>query len=454
MKTPLSHLHRNRFGTFYFRITIGGKTVKRSLKTKLPELATMRVAALNWQWSNMKQPNEPSVADIIKALKSDKGRKFDATFPDGTTFSGINTDEDARRAKELMLARIEAIGPIEPHLAPLRPVQDPQSSAAAHFKPGKRFSKVTPVYIEEKKVDDQNRTKTIDDKESTYRLFIEHFGDLSIGKIDKTKATDFKKVLIATKISTVRINTKIGHMSDFFSWAIDNGEAEGNPFAGIRISKKSKIAESTEHYEPFTSEDLELIFNAKTYADYATATKPHFRWLPFLLLYTGARPEELASVKLSQIRKEQDIDFIALKSGKNSNSIRKIPFHKTVLESGFLDYVEECRSEDPGGMLFPQLKPSKNGYAKNVSRRFNENYLTSLHFDESTKRLYSFRSTFITRMSELNVNTAMLMALVGHFEQDALDLSSPHFKNYQGVKKIAALKSTIDIFDIVLPMRF
>ena len=87
MKTPLSHLHRNRFGTFYFRITIGGKTVKRSLKTKLPELATMRVAVLNWQWSNMKQPNEPSVADIIKALKSDKGRKFDATFPDGTASS-------------------------------------------------------------------------------------------------------------------------------------------------------------------------------------------------------------------------------------------------------------------------------------------------------------------------------------------------------------------------------
>ena len=105
-------------------------------------------------------------------------------------------------------------------------------------------------------------------------------------------------------------------------------------------------------------------------------------------------------------------------------------------------------------MLFPQLKPSKNGYAKNVSRRFNENYLASLDFNEPTKRLYSFRATFITRMSELNVNTAMLMALVGHFEQDALDLSSPHFKNYQGVKKIAALKDCIEHFDIVLPMQF
>jgi len=184
------------------------------------------------------------------------------------------------------------------------------------------------------------------------------------------------------------------------------------------------------------------------------ANKPHFHWLPFLLLYTGARPEELASVKLSQIRKEHGIDFIALKSGKNSNSIRKIPFHRAVINSTFLDYVNTRRKADPGGLLFPQLKPSKNGYAKNVSRRFNENYLASLDFNEPTKRLYSFRSTFITRMTELNVNTAMLMALVGHFEQDKLDLSSPHFKNYQGVKKIAALKDCIEHFDVVLPMQF
>jgi len=46
------------------------------------------------------------------------------------------------------------------------------------------------------------------------------------------------------------------------------------------------------------------------------------------------------------------------------------------------------------------------------------------------------------------------MALVGHFEQDKLDLSSPHFKNYQGIKKIAALKDIIDHFDVVLSMKF
>lgn len=111
------------------------------------------------------------------------------------------------------------------------------------------------------------------------------------------------------------------------------------------------------------------------------------------------------------------------------------------------------KKQDPGGMLFPELTPSKNGYCKNVSRRFNETYLPQLRITESTKRLYSFRSTFITRMTELNVNPGMLMALVGHYDQSAVNLSAPHFKNYQGTKLLHALQSTIDLFDFEMPLK-
>ena len=58
-------------------------------------------------------------------------------------------------------------------------------------------------------------------------------------------------------------------------------------------------------------------------------------------------------------------------------------------------------------------------------------------------------------MSELNVNTAMIMALVGHYEQAAVDLSSPHFKNYQkGTKLITALRDAMDTFDLQLSLTF
>lgn len=64
-------------------------------------------------------------------------------------------------------------------------------------------------------------------------------------------------------------------------------------------------------------------------------------------------------------------------------------------------------------MLFPDLRPTKNGYVKNVSRRFNEQHLRELRLDHPTKRLVSLSHTFITRMSEKNVQPAMLMAAAG-----------------------------------------
>ena len=442
------HLHRNRLGVWCFRLTIAGRTVQRSLGTKDRTLATMRASALNWQWSMTKRTNEPTIESILQAAKEGRVKKFDVKLPNGGEITGINTDGDLRRAKDFM-SHIESIGMIEPEHRPLRPAH---ASETTQKSPRRPFHKAVRPYLAEKAKDDQNDPKTLRDKEATYALFASQFDDPDISTIGKAMAVEFKRQLLAGAAGADRVNKKIGHLSDFFTWAIGNGEAEGNPFLGIRISKKSKLMESVESYEPFTANELAAIFNPQTYAAYAI--QPHFHWLPFLLLHTGARPNELASLRLDQLRSEQGIDYFAIKKAKNSKSIRKVPWSRAVRESAFPAYVAEQRAANPDGQLFPLLLPTKNGHVKNVSRRFNENYLPTLRIDDPTHRLYSFRSNFITRMSELNVNAAMIMALVGHYEQTAVDLSSPHFKNYQGAKLIGALRDTIDLFDVKLPMVF
>ncbi len=444
---PLRHLQRDRLGTYYFRLTVAGKTLRRSLRTKDAALATMLASRLNWEWRMTQRGKEPTVAEITAAFEK-QGRKFDAEFAaDGTAkFTGINTDDDLRRAKDLMASRLASIGPIE-HAAPSHP------APAAPLRPtgfGKRFSEATMAYLDEKKHD--NDAKTIADKQATYNAFVAAFGDARMRVIEKPVAVKFKQKLMEGTAGAARINKKIGHMSDFFDWAVSNGEADLNPFTGIRISSKTKLLEAVESYEPFSAEDLATIFNPTTWKPYAA--KPHFHWLPILLLHTGARPNELAGLPLSEVRREQGIDYFSIKEAKNSNSRRKVPFHKALRESEFMAYLDQRRKDEPEGQLFPLLQPSKNGYAKNVSRRFNETYLPSLRMNDPLRRLYSFRSTFITRMTELNVNPAMVMALVGHYEQTSVDLSSPHFTNYQGAKLIGALRDTIDLFDILTPLKF
>ncbi len=110
----IPHLHRDRHGTFHFRLTIAGRTIKRSLGTKDRALATMKASRLNWEWAMTKRANEPSIAGILGAFKEGKTRKFDAEFPDGTKITGINTDDDLRRAKDLIASRIKSIGLLPP----------------------------------------------------------------------------------------------------------------------------------------------------------------------------------------------------------------------------------------------------------------------------------------------------------------------------------------------------
>ncbi|WP_410831451.1 hypothetical protein [Paraburkholderia sp. SIMBA_030] len=63
-------------------------------------------------------------------------------------------------------------------------------------------------------------------------------------------------------------------------------------------------------------------------------------------------------------------------------------------------------------------------------------------------------SGFNKGMAELHIHPAMLMALVGHYDQAKVDFSSPHFANYQHAKPFAELKATLDRFDGELPLMF
>jgi integrase len=236
-----------------------------------------------------------------------------------------------------------------------------------------------------------------------------------------------------------------------FAYAIANGQHFGpNPFENAKVSSKSKLEQQKRSYKPFTADDLKAIFSPDTYT--ARMNKPGYRWLPFLALYSGARLEELASLSLSQIQKDGDVWFFELVKAKNSNSLRRIPLHRTVVESGFLAYVDKTKASG-ATQLFPELKPGKNGHGKNVTRRFGD-YLGEIGIKDDRKVFHSFRHTFIARMSARNVHPAMLMALVGHYDQAKVDFSSPHFTNYQHDKTLAELKQTIDLLDIELPLRF
>ncbi|WP_370652119.1 site-specific integrase [Caballeronia sp. TF1N1] len=445
----LPHLYRNRLGVYYLRLKRNGQEAKRSLRTKDFKQAKIWALAFNLELAM----TQPSPEDFD--LNVEKLKKLDLILPDGTQLRDIKTDEDVRLAKALIGDRLSAAVAASPPLD--FPIFSPSVAAAiaaqaansAPKKKGKPFSEVAARYKKEKKLD--NTPRTITAKESAFADFKKRHGDRPIEEYALEDAIAHKDALIDDGASASRVNAKLSFLRDLFAYAISNGVREGpNPFETAKVSSKSKLEQQKRSYKPFTATDLATIFDPLAYS--ARMDKPHYHWLPFLALYSGARLEELASLPLNNVQCEGGIWFFEIEKAKNANSQRRIPLHQTVVASGFLGYVQKLR-DSRATQLFPELKPGANGYGKNVTRRFAD-YLDERFITDDRKVFHSFRHTFIARMTELNTHPAMLMALVGHYDQAKVDFSSAHFANYQHAKPLAELKATLDRFDLALPLAF
>ncbi|MFM0046288.1 tyrosine-type recombinase/integrase [Paraburkholderia sediminicola] len=447
----LPHLYRNRLGVYYLRLTRQGREVKRSLRTKDFRQARLLALAFNLELA-MKTPTEkPKAADFN--LDPDALKRLDVVFPDGTQVKDINTDDDVRRAKDLFGDRFATAVPASLDLPVLAPsvmaAIAAQQANSAPKKRGKPFADVVKLYKKEKALD--NTARTISAKQGAFDDFSASAGARPMDQYALDDAVSYKNRLIELGGSASRINSKLSYLRDLFAYAIANGQHLGpNPFENAKVSSKSKLEQQKRSYKPFTADDLKAVFDPERYA--LRMDKPAYYWAPFLALHSGARLEELASLSLTQLQKDGDVWFFELVKAKNANSLRRIPLHRAVVESGFMEYVERTKASG-ATQLFPELRPGKNGYGKNVTRRFAD-YLDECGIKDDRKVFHSFRHTFIGRMTELNVHPAMLMALVGHYDQAKVDFSSPHFANYQHSKPLAELKATLDRFDIQLPRRF
>lgn len=427
----LPNVLKSRHGVYYVRTYRNGSEVRTSLRTK--DWATAKLLALNFH--------------LGRAMSN---RKLDVEFPSGFKITNVHTADDYERLKELLangdvkqflelstarIADVQAHVCITPHAAPAAP-SVPAAPPKAKTKP---FSEVVKLYLAEKKLD--NTAKTLTEKLATYTEYQRLFGDVDLSALGNEASVSFKNRMVTNGANAPSINKKLSYLKDLFNYAINNKMYfEANPFDNLNISKKSKLRAATQSYREFTDADLKRIFETSQYVEYMN--EPDYHWVPFLGLYTGARIETLANLKVEQIQKDGDIWFLDIVKDKNANSIRQVPLHERIVESGFLKYVEAVKAAGHV-QLFPHLKPGKNGYSRNCSRRFGQ-YLDLVGIKELRKVFHSFRVTFINRITNTGVHPAIIMGLVGHYEQKRIDFSSAHFQTYQKEKPLEILKAAID----------
>lgn len=212
--------------------------------------------------------------------------------------------------------------------------------------------------------------------------------------------------------------------------------------------------ESERKQRAFTAKELKRLFEGEELqkSRQSPKTEAHF-WFPLVGLLTGARVNEVCQLNPQtdvlqddtgiwyfSISSEGEADARVDKSIKNKISRRDVPLHATLLEQGFLTYLERVRGEG-AQILFPTFKP-KNRKASGRAEEWFRKLLREAGLRDETpgKTLtgfHAFRHTIETRAKNLGVGS--INDITGHAGPE-----SAVVRGYQGTFELARKKELLD----------
>ena len=158
---------------------------------------------------------------------------------------------------------------------------------------------------------------------------------------------------------------------------------------GLKVKRSSRL--------PYTSEEaVQLLEAAQGDAQLADAI--------CMAMYTGARREELCSLKVEHV-KEDRFDIV---DAKTEAGIRTVPIHPQLTET-----IERLVEESKAGYVLSGLKPNANGDRGDaIGKRFTR-LKQSLGFSDR-HTFHSWRGTVITMLERAGVPEGTVQDIVGH----------------------------------------
>lgn len=274
-------------------------------------------------------------------------------------------------------------------------------------------------------------------------VFLDCIGDIDIKQIkqkdladyrdelrqypsNKNKKTEliglnFKEVITVTKTHNLdvlkpnSIKKYVSRVSGLFTWFYEMDYTEKH--IGQNLTKK--IKGNTNFREAYSKEQINLLFNANNYRSSISYHLSRF-WIPLIALYTGARIEEIATLRTADIKEVEgiyciDINISDEKKVKTENSIRTIPINNELLQVGLIEYRNEVKKIKKNIYLFPDIV--KNNNSNKLSSKIGKwrsRYLTKLNIKIPSIVFHSFRNTMSESLRQLETPDADLKGIIGH----------------------------------------
>ena len=367
---PIELRHRTYFAYLDVpkdvREVLRRRVFRQTLKTDSRSVAERRAAPMIAQWKSeiarvREEPNHNDAKfwrDALRRAKTPEGRLlFEHDLEEHVLAQGLdNSDPKAQRFYD------EAFGTLIP----------------------------TTEHIEEWLSSSQIKEKTTKMRRSTLGRMAEKFPMLS--DVSRKEVRRWVTELLAElKPATIR-----RMMSDCRTyWAyletIEAVPEDSTPFDRLRLKVK------TSSRLPYTPEEaVQLLEAAKAGTQLADAIR--------MAMYTGARREELCSLKVDHV-KEDRFDIV---DAKTEAGIRTVPIHPELSET-----IERLVKDSKDGHLLTGLTPNANGDRGDaIGKRFTR-LKQSLDFSER-HTFHSLRGTVITMLERAGVPEGTVQDIVGH----------------------------------------
>ncbi len=263
------------------------------------------------------------------------------------------------------------------------------------------------------------------------------------GAVTPELMTAFAARMRERGLAVPTINERILKVRAIYKIAVGKHVLKDNPAAGTIGFKQAAARQRQKRRLSFDAADLCALFGSPVFSEHKRSVGQSGEasyWLPVLMFYTGARPEELAGLALSDLQHDaklgwylnlidrpSDEDADLFEDGdvppshrrtlKNAPSVRRVPVAQELIDLGLLRYAEWV-SQGRATVLFPTLTKDSHGKLSGSFSKFFGRYKRFVGIVDSRKVLYSFRHTMKDMLEEAAVPSKYLKRLMGHTTGD------------------------------------
>lgn len=384
------------------------------------------------------RPQEfPGLTDAANALLAAEGLEIDR----GERDYGLLVRELAK--VQATVARIEAArfrgdygSEIEDRAERLYSVPQPVGGSVPKEETGPLLSEVMARFLAQRTKEGKQRTGTAKKYHEDLGLFVELRGDRPVNQYTHPELLQFRDQLErlpanmrrsgryrkrsivellameipeAHRLDIRTVNNRMSRVAAVFAYAYQLNLIPREIGQGLQF-RLSVDQWAERKREPFTSEDLRLLFFEALPFD---RRRPHDAWLPLLGLYTGCRVGELCQLHTDDVREVDGVlclDILTQSQAgggrqvKTRSSRRLVPLHPDLIVVGFLEFVAQVR-----------LSGKKDLFAVDphyYSQRFAK--LKSKLIDSEKKVFHSFRHTLDNTLKQADVPKDKRNSITGH----------------------------------------